>query len=55
MRWRGSRDSFVDCNGDQVRMDQLARYPTEIPKQGDRKGDLLVDLRDTIPPPRRPG
>jgi hypothetical protein len=49
--WRGSRDTFVDCNGDPIRMDQLARYPTQIPKQGDNKGIFLVNLSGTIPPP----
>ena len=49
VRWAGSVDSFLDCNGKRVRMDQLARYPTEIPKRGDDKGILLVDLRHTIP------
>jgi hypothetical protein len=49
--WRGSKDTFVDCNGDPIRMDQLARYPTEIPKHGDRKGVLLVNLDGSIPPP----
>jgi hypothetical protein len=52
VRWRGSIDSFVDCNGDKVATRQLARFPTEIPKTGARKGNLLVDLRRTIPPPR---
>lgn len=49
--WRGSKDTFEDCNGDPIRMDELARYPTEIPERGDRKGVLLVDLDGTIPPP----
>lgn len=49
--WRGSRDTFVDCDGDPIRMDELARYPTEVPKKGDRKGVLLVNLDGTIPPP----
>lgn len=49
--WRGSRDRFEDCNGDPIRVDQLARYPTRIPKQGGDKGLLMVDLSRTIPPP----
>jgi hypothetical protein len=52
VRWRGSVDSFVDCNGDEVGTRQLARFPTEVPKTGPRKGNLLVDLRRTIPPPQ---
>lgn len=51
VRWAGSVDSFLDCNGKRVRTDQLARYPIEIPKRGGDKGILLVDLRHTIPAP----
>jgi hypothetical protein len=51
VRWAGSVNSFLDCNGDKVRTTQLARFPTEVPKSGDRKGNLLVDLRHTDPPP----
>ena len=52
--WRGSRDTFVDCNGDPIRMDQLARYPTKIAANGDHKGLLMVNLGQTIPPPASP-
>lgn len=51
VRWAGSVDSFLDCNAKRVRSEQLARYRTEIPRSGDRKGNFLVDLRHTIPPP----
>ncbi len=51
VRWAGSVDSFVDCHGDHLRSQQLARYRTEIPRTGDRKGMYLVDLRHTIPAP----
>ena len=49
--WRGSKDTFVDCNGDSVRVNQLARYPTSTPKQGRYKGLFLVNLSRTIPAP----
>jgi hypothetical protein len=49
--WRGSRNTFVDCNGDAVKMDQLARYRVVIPEKGDNKGQFLVDLSSNIPPP----
>jgi hypothetical protein len=49
--WRGSRDTFADCNNDPIRIDQLARYPVDVPKQGPNKGLLMVDLSRTIPPP----
>jgi hypothetical protein len=51
IRWRGSVDSFVDCNGSRLSSRQMARFPTEVPTSGARKGNLLVDLRETIPPP----
>jgi hypothetical protein len=49
--WRGSRDTFVDCNGNPIRMSQLARYPVKIPETGKNKGQFLVDLSGNIPPP----
>jgi hypothetical protein len=49
--WRGSKDTFVDCNGNPVRVNQLARYPTSTPKTGRNKGLFLVDLSRTIPAP----
>jgi hypothetical protein len=51
VRWRGSIDSFVDCNDDKIRSIDLARYQTEIGKIGDNKGELLVDLRHKQPAP----
>lgn len=51
VRWRGSKDSFVDCTGRRIGVDQLARYPTHVPTHGGQKGLLLVDLRHTVPPP----
>ena len=49
--WRGSKDTFEDCNGDPIKSRQLARYPIEIPTKGKQKGVLLVDLSTTIPAP----
>jgi hypothetical protein len=49
--WRGSRDTFVDCDDKPIRMDQLARYRVEVPQRGDNKGQFLVDLSSNIPPP----
>jgi hypothetical protein len=51
VRWRGSVDSFVDCNDDEVRSEQLDRYLTSIPGGGDQEGILLVDLRTLLPAP----
>src|SRR5664279_5319729 len=42
--WKGSRNTFVDCNGDAIKMRQLARYPIDIPTKGGQKGVLLVNL-----------
>jgi hypothetical protein len=49
--WRGSRDRFEDCNGDAIRMDELARYPVDIPERGPNKDQFLVNLSGNIPPP----
>jgi hypothetical protein len=49
--WRGSRNTFVDCNDTPVKIDQLARYRVVIPQKGSNKGQFLVDLSSNIPPP----
>ena len=44
--WRGSMNTFVDCNDEPIRIDQLARYPTEDPDaRASSKGVLLVEPR----------
>lgn len=52
VRWRGSVDSFVDCDDDELRSEQLDRYLTSIPGAGDQEGSLLVDLRALLPAPQ---
>jgi hypothetical protein len=51
VRWRGSIDSFVDCNDDKVQSSDLARYQSEVGQIGANKGELLVDLRRLEPAP----
>ena len=36
--WKGSKNTFVDCNGDPIKMSQLARYPITIPTKGKHEG-----------------
>jgi hypothetical protein len=49
--WRGSRNTFVDCNDTPVKIDQLARYRVVIPQKGSNKGQFLVDLSSNNAPP----
>jgi hypothetical protein len=51
VRWRGSLNSFVDCHGDKLTSQELARFETEIGTAGSSKGLLLIDLRHEQPPP----
>ncbi len=51
VRWKGSIDSFVDCHGNRVRSQQLARFRSSVSTVPDTKGALLVDLRTLEPPP----
>jgi hypothetical protein len=51
VRWRGSIDSFVDCNDRKLQSTDLARYPSEVGKIGDAKGELFIDLRHREPAP----
>ena len=51
VRWRGSIDSFVDCNDAKIQSTDLARYQSEVGEIGANKGELLVDLRRLEPAP----
>ncbi len=51
IRWRGSINSFVDCNDNKLKSTDLARYQSEVGQIGDQKGELLVDLRRREPAP----
>jgi hypothetical protein len=51
VRWKGSINSFVDCHGDKLKSDNLARYRAEVGLVGPSKGELLIDLRHKDPAP----
>jgi hypothetical protein len=51
VRWRGSLDAFVDCDGNRLTSEQLPRYPSSVPTTGADKGAVLVDVRRLLPPP----
>jgi hypothetical protein len=51
IRWRGSIDSFVDCNDEKLASRELDRYRSEVATTGDRKGELIIDLRHKEPAP----
>jgi hypothetical protein len=51
IRWKGSIDSFVDCNNDKLKSTDLARYRAEVGITGAHKGELLIDLRHREPAP----
>jgi hypothetical protein len=51
VRWRGSIDSFVDCNDDKLRSDQLERFQSSVAEAGKYQGELLIDLRFKEPAP----
>jgi hypothetical protein len=51
VRYRATRDGFVDCDGNLVPVPELAQYPVNIPRSGDNEGIVLVDLRRRSQPP----
>jgi hypothetical protein len=51
VRWRGSVDSFVDCDDQKLTSQELDRYRVEIPTVGKSKGELFIDLREREPAP----
>jgi hypothetical protein len=56
VKWIGrSTNAYVDCNGDHLRSEELARYPVEVGQRGERKGSVFVDLKRAEPPPTQSG
>ncbi len=51
VRWRGSINSFVDCHDHKVKSTDLARFRAEIGLTGNKKGELLIDVRHKDPAP----
>jgi hypothetical protein len=52
VKWIGrSTNAYVDCNGDHLQSEELARYPVEVGQKGKRKGSVFVDLKHREPPP----
>lgn len=51
IRWRGSVNRFVDCDGNRLTSEDLPRYPSSVPKTGPNKGAILVDVRNLLAPP----
>ena len=55
VNWRGRIDSFVDCDGNRLRSDQVGRYKTTIENQRGTGNVVVVDLRKELPAPAPAG
>ena len=52
VKWVGrNTNAYVDCHGDHLRSEELARYPVEVGQRGEKKGSVFVDLKHLEPPP----
>jgi hypothetical protein len=52
VKWIGRHtNAYVDCHGDHLKSEELARYPVEVGQRGERKGSVFVDLKHLEPPP----
>jgi hypothetical protein len=51
IRWKGSINSFVDCNDKKLTSRQLDRFPAQVAPAGRSKGDLFIDVRQKEPAP----
>ncbi|MFM8303360.1 MAG: hypothetical protein ACKOA9_03520 [Actinomycetota bacterium] len=50
VKWKGRIDTYVDCRGNPLTREEIARHPVEVVERGPRAGGVLVDL-DTVEPP----
>lgn len=50
-KWKDPVDAYVDCDGNRLTKDDLARYDLTVVARGPRKGSVFVDLshRPTVP------
>lgn len=55
VKWRDPAHRFVDCHGDNLTSEDLARYETTVSTAKSTKGALLIDLRRLLPPPAPAG
>jgi hypothetical protein len=55
VNWRGRIDSFVDCDGNRLRSDEVGRYQTTIEERRGAGRVVVVDLRKELPPPAPTG
>jgi hypothetical protein len=51
IKWRGRINTYTDCHGNHLTIDQIARHPVTEIEAGTRKGSVLVDLDTLNPPP----
>ncbi|HZP27907.1 MAG TPA: hypothetical protein VFC99_03055 [Acidimicrobiia bacterium] len=51
VRWKGRVDSYVDCHGDKVGIDDLDRFAVRLAPSGNSGQSVYVDLRKRIPAP----
>ncbi len=49
VRWRGSIDSYADCEGKRIARGALDRYELVFPERGELKDSVLVDFRRLVP------
>lgn len=52
VKWRATRDAYVDCHDNVVRRRGLDRFEITVVDRGERKGGVIIDLRERI---RAPG
>jgi hypothetical protein len=49
VKWKAQRDSYVDCNGDDVERADLDQFKVFFRNPNSRNPDVMVDLRVDIP------
>jgi hypothetical protein len=49
VKWKGRRNSYVDCHGDKVTIADLDQYKVTLRKAGNSGQSVYVDLRKRIP------
>lgn len=51
IKWKGRIDTYTDCHGRPVTMDNMARHPVSVSTTGKTRGGVYVSLDETQPAP----
>jgi hypothetical protein len=50
IKWWGRDDTYKDCHRHPITTNEMASYPVEVARTGERKGGVFIDLKHRLAP-----